>query len=277
MDKLLFGTAGIPTSTKDRNTVEGIKQIKNLGLGAMELEFVRSINITKEKSVEVKKTAQENGVVLTCHAPYFINLNAVEKIKVSASIKRILDSARILNLCGGWSVCFHPGYYLKLEKEKVYETVKKNLKEVFATLKKEDINIWVRPETTGRETAFGNIYELIKLSTEFETMLPCIDFAHLHARSCGKFNTTEEFRDVLAETEKQLGKRALENMHIHLAGINYSSKGELNHLNLKDSDMNYKALLAVWKEFKIKGAVISESPNIEQDAMTVKEVYEKCK
>lgn len=273
MDKLLFGTAGIPFCTKERNTINGILQVKELGLGAMELEFVHSVNISEEKAKEVKKTAEEQEVTLTCHAPYYINLNAAEKSKLNASIKRILDSARILNLCGGWSVCFHPGYYVQMEKEKVYETIKKNLREVIKTLHNEGVNIWVRPETTGRATAFGDIYELIKLSTEFEQVLPCIDFAHLHARSSGKFNTPEEFKEVLSMVEKKLGKKALENMHIHIAGINYGDKGELNHLNLKDSDINYKALLKVWKEFKIEGVVISESPNIEQDALMLQEVY----
>ena len=277
MDKLLFGTAGIPITAKERNTIEGIKQVNRLGLGVMELEFVRSINITPEKAIEVKKTAQENNIVLTCHAPYFINLNAMEKTIVRASIKRIVNSAGILQLCSGWSLCFHPGYYLKLEKEKVYDTVKKNLKEVFAILKNENINVWIRPETTGRATAFGDIHELIRLSAEFENMLPCIDFAHLHARSIGKFNTAEEFHTIFAEIEKKLGKKALENMHIHMAGINYGDKGELNHLNLKDSDLNYKALGKTWKDFKIKGAVISESPNIEKDALLIKEEYEKCR
>lgn len=274
MDKLRFGTAGIPTSTKDRNTPNGIVQINKLGLAAMELEFVHSINISKDKAPEIAKIAKEQDVVLTCHAPYYINLNAEEKPKIAASMKRIADSARTLSLCGGWSVCFHPGYYMKTTKEKAYEAVKKHLKEVMTTLTKEGIDIWVRPETTGRGTAFGDVYELIKLSSEVENVLPCIDFAHLHARSVGKYNTLDEFSEVLTTVEKQIGKEALQNMHIHLAGINYGDKGELNHLNLKQSDMNYKDLVKTWKDFKIKGVVISESLNIEKDAQLLREEYQ---
>ena len=110
MEKLLFGTAGIPASSSGPTAV-GIGDVKKLGLGAMELEFVHSINISKEKAPEIKKAAEQNNIVLTCHAPYFINLNSLEKPKLKASIQRILGSARILNLCGGWSVCFHPGFY----------------------------------------------------------------------------------------------------------------------------------------------------------------------
>ncbi|HIH41915.1 TPA: AP endonuclease, partial [Candidatus Woesearchaeota archaeon] len=43
---------------------------------------------------------------------------------------------------------------------------------------------------------------------------------------------------------------------------------------LEESDMNYKELLKVWKEFDIRGCVISESPNIEEDALLMKKYYE---
>ena len=112
------------------------------------------------------------------------------------------------------------------------------------------------------------------MSSEIEQVLPCIDFAHLHARSNGKYNTLNEFREIFEKTEKNLGKKALENMHIHMSGIRYSEKGERNHLELKDSDMNYKDLIKIFKEFKIKGVVVSESPNIEKDALLMKRIYE---
>ena len=150
INELLFGTAGIPLSAEPRTTVDGIRHVRKLGLSAMELEFVRSVNISKEKAPEVKKAAEENNIILTCHAPYFINLNSLEKAKVKASIERILNSARILNLCGGYSVCFHAGFYMGQEPKKAYETVKLNLKEIISTLKKEGVEIWIRPETTGK-------------------------------------------------------------------------------------------------------------------------------
>ena len=107
--------------------------------------------------------------------------------------------------------------------------------------------------------------------------MPCIDFSHLHARSIGKNNTYEEFKQNLVDVEKGLGKEALNKMHIHLAGIEYGPKGERHHLELDQSDMNYQDLLKVFKEFKIKGTVISESPNIEQDALLLQKSYKELK
>ena len=96
MDKLLFGTAGIPASTQPRNTGEGIKRVRELGLSAMELEFVRSVNISLEKAKEIAAIQKKEEIALTAHAPYFINLNAMEAEKRTASVERIINSARVL-------------------------------------------------------------------------------------------------------------------------------------------------------------------------------------
>ncbi|HLD97056.1 MAG TPA: TIM barrel protein [Candidatus Nanoarchaeia archaeon] len=274
MTKLLFGTAGIPMAAKGTDTASGIKAVRGLGLDALELEFVQSVNISRENAPKIKEVAEKEDVALTCHAPYYINLNAADAAKLEASKKRLVKAAEIAWLCGGRSVAFHPGYYLGEAKEKVYDKVKQQLKEVVDELKNIGCDIVVRPETTGKRTQFGDLNEIMKLSQELEQVLPCIDYAHMHAREQNN-NSASEFNDILAAVERELGKEALKNMHIQIAGVNYSDKGELNHLELKESDLNYNGIVESWKEFKIAGIVISESPNIEGDAIMLKNLFER--
>ncbi len=275
MDKLRFGTSGIPLSTQKKGTLEGIKRVRELNLDAMELEFVRSIYIKKDQTEEIKQTAEKENIVLTCHSPYFINLNSSDKKKFYASIGYIKNSAMIASLCGGYSVCFHPGYYQKQDPKIVYEKIKEALKIISKDVKEFDKKIWIRPETTGKISQFGTIHEILNLSLEFDNVLPCIDWSHLHAWSNGKFNTKEEFTDVLTLMESKLGRKALDNVHFHCQGIEYSEKGERWHKNLKDSDLKYQELLNTWKEFKLKGVVIAESPNVEDDALLMNNLYYK--
>ena len=273
MDSLLFGTGGIPISTKKPDVYSGIKQVNSLKLGAMELEFVHSVFIKKDNAEQVKETAKKENIVLTAHASYYINLNSEEKQKIGISKSNIINAAKIAYLCGGYSVVFHPGYYMKSTHEQAYERFKKEMKYIMDFLRNENIKIWVRPETTGKISQIGSFEECLKISQEFDNVLPCIDFAHLHSRTNGKNNTHQEFREILTRYEKALGKKALENMHIHMSGINYGEKGEKNHLELKDSDMNYKDLMKTLKEFKCRGVVICESPNLEEDALLMKKTY----
>lgn len=275
MDKLRFGTAGIPISTPDSSTVNGIKHVRELGLDCMELEFVRSVNITEQKAPLVKATAKNQDVDLTCHGEYYINLNSQEKAKLEASKYRIYHAAKIASLCGAKSVTFHAAYYLNQLPELVYQKVKEGIKEVLRKLNEEGHHILLRPETTGKTVQWGSLKEIIRLSQELESVLPCIDFSHLYARSIGKSNTKEEFREMLSQIESGLGRAALDNMHIHMSGVHYSEKGERWHLNLSQSQFNYQDLLNVWKEFKVKGIVISESPNIEKDALLLQDYWSK--
>ncbi|MBI2565086.1 TIM barrel protein [Candidatus Woesearchaeota archaeon] len=275
MNKLLFGTAGIPCSTpKPSDTIKGIEQVKKLGLDTMELEFVRSINIKEDKAEQVRSVAKKNEVVLTCHGQYFVNLNAHEKSVLEASKKRIIDACKIADKAGVWSICYHMAYYMKDAKKIAYEQIKKAVKEILQKLENNGINIWLRPETGGKLSQFGEIDELIKLSQDFQQVLPCIDWAHHYSRSLGKINSYERFREIAIELEKHLGRNALDNMHCHMEGIEYTDKGEKNHVNLKDCPIDYKAVVKVWKEFKMKGVITCESPNIEEDALLLKKTYE---
>ncbi|PIN69495.1 hypothetical protein COV93_05435 [Candidatus Woesearchaeota archaeon CG11_big_fil_rev_8_21_14_0_20_43_8] len=273
LDRLRFGTAGIPISCPVRSTADGVAYVRKLGLDCMEMEFVRGVNVKEHAAEAIKKAAVENDIALTCHAPYYINLNSLEKEKITASIKRILDSARISALCGGRSVVFHAAYYMELEKDGVYNIVKKRLKDILASLKDEDIDIMLRPETTGKGTQFGDLKELLSMSAELDGVMPCVDFAHLHARTVGKMNTYDEFSSILSSVEEALGKSGLYNMHMHMAGIEYGQKGEKNHLILKDSDFNYKDLMRALKDFDVRGTLVCESPNIEVDARLMQKHY----
>ncbi len=273
MAGLLFGTGGVPHSAKQPSTVSGIKRLSEMGLGCMELEFVRGVKMSEAAAYEVAVASVRSGIKLSAHAPYFINLNAREPEKIRASQERLLKTARIACLCGAESVVFHAAFYLGDSPRKTYSTVKKYLAEILDKLRKEDNQVWLRPEVTGKPSQFGAVAEILDLCGELNGLAPCIDFAHLHART-RRANSYPEFTSVLAQIEERLGRRSLDNMHIHLSGIRYGNKGELSHLNLRESDLEYAQLLRALKEHDAKGLVICESPNLEEDAQLLKITYE---
>ncbi len=281
MDKLRFGTAGLPITHPPVRYPEGLRVLRRLGpkssdgLDHMEIEYVYGVRMSQQVAGQVRKVAMEEDITLTAHGPYYINLNAKESRKVEASIKRVLDTARRGATAGAFSVTFHPAFYLKMPPEHVYRTVRKRLEEIVETLEQENIGIRISPETTGKPSQFGSLEELISLAEETEGVGLCIDFSHLHARSGGRLNTCNEFREILVKVEGRLGKEMLKSMHIHLSGIAYTAKGEKNHLLLRYSDMNYPELFRVFHEFEIAGAVVCESPNLQGDALLMKREYLK--
>jgi deoxyribonuclease-4 len=274
MEKLLFGTGGTPHSSKTPSTIDGIRRIAELGLGCMEMEFVRGVKMGEAAARLVAETAAKEGVRLSAHAPYFINLNAREPEKITASQGRILQTARIAAICGAESIIFHAAYYLGDPPEKTYVTVKKYLAEVMSQLRRENNRVWVRPEVMGKPSEFGTVDEILSLCAELEGVGIGMDFAHWHARS-GGFNSYAEFASVLQQIKQRLGETALNNMHIHVSGIAYGKKGERKHLNLSESDLKYTELLKALKDFGAKGIVICESPSLEEDALLLQETYHR--
>lgn len=271
-DKLNFITAGMPIRTGKGSYPQAFDVLKEMNLDGMELEFVHGVRMSDDNRIFVKEMAK--NFVITAHGPFYINLNSKEEEKIEASVQRIIDTAAVAAQAGAFSITYHAAFYMGRDKETVFEQVKTQTKRIIDILENEKIKVWVRPETTGKATQWGDIDEIINLSKEFEQVLPCVDFSHLHARSAGEYNTYDEFSKVLEKMGNNIGQYALENFHGHLAGIEYTAKGEKQHLNLENSDMNYRDLIKVMKEFGVKGALVCESPNIEDDCKLLKNYYE---
>jgi deoxyribonuclease-4 len=238
----------------------------------MEIEFVHGVRMGEASARQVAEVAAREGIKLSAHAPYFLNFNAHEPEKIRVSQDRLLQTARIASLCGAQSVVFHTAFYLGDPPGEVYSTIKKYLEEVMHQLKQENNRVCIRPEVMGKNSQFGTVEEILNLCTELEGLAPCLDFAHWHART-GVFNTYQEFASVLQQIKERLGRAALDDMHIHFSGIHYGGKGEIKHLNLQDSDLQYVELLKALKEYEVKGLVICESPNLEGDALLLQATY----
>lgn len=273
-DKLLFGTAGVPNSTvKKSNPVEGVRRIHALGLDCMQLEFAHGVRMKEEVSSALRKVSYELNIPLTSHGPYYINLNAREQDKIDSSVERIIQTAKISDLCGAESMTFHAAFYMKDSPYDVFDLVEKSLNVIEERLSKLDIEIELRPELTGKTSQFGSLDELIQLAKLVGSCKPCLDFSHLYART-NEYNSYAEFTTILDRLKAELGEKSLQNMHIHISGISSNSKGDLKHLNLGQSDFNWKDLIKALKDYKCAGYMICNSPNLEVDAKLLKDYYE---
>lgn len=276
MAKLHFATGGIPLSTKKRSTLEGVKRIHELGLDAMELEFGRGVRMSQETAEELREVSQDLGVKLTAHGPYYVNLAAIEPRKRGASRSYIEQTAQVCDWVGADRCTFHPAAYLKREAEVVYAEVKEQLIKLQQELAQKELShIRISPELTGKPTQFGNPEELIRLHRELPDIHFCIDFAHLQARTGGAKNGYDDFSVLLRQISDGCGDGYLSNLYMHMSGIEFSEKGEKKHLELKDASIDWQGLMKALREFEVGGVLICESPNLETDALRMKEYFEK--
>jgi deoxyribonuclease-4 len=270
--KLLFGTAGVPLSAPASTTLAAIDHIKKLGLDCLEVEFVKGVKMGNDTAQLIGRRAAALGIRLSVHAPYYINLNSAEQGTRLASQERLISSARLARSLGAKSLVFHIGYYGHDSPETTYENVKSALRNVVSILRSENNPVTLRPETMGKTSQFGSLDEILALCREVDGLLPCFDFSHLHARERTE-NSYRHYHHVLRKIEKKLGPRAIGDMHIHIAGILYGEKGEIKHLDLNKSDFNFDGWLQALRDVAATGMVICESPNLETDALMLKDLY----
>jgi deoxyribonuclease-4 len=273
-----FGTVGAPSSTPASGTVAAIQHTKALGLEHLEIAWVQSVSVTDKTCAEIKAAAEEYGISLSIHAPYFINLNSQTPEKMANSDARLIKAAQKGFLAGAKDIVFHPASYHGKPPEDVYPIVRDQLAMLADKLKKEGVAVTLRPETMGRVALFGSLEECVQLAKDVEGVKPCIDWAHLHARRTdGSFNSYEEFAGALAYVRDQLGEDALQTVHFHLSGIAYTDKGEKMHLPLNEADLRYRDLLQAFVDFGVSGTAGVEAPDPfhVEDALVFQATYKR--
>jgi deoxyribonuclease-4 len=241
--------------------VAAIYHIREIGLQHLEIAWVQSVRVSDEMCAQIKQAATTCGITLSIHAPYYINLNSQTAELMEKSDARLLAAARKGYLAGARDIVFHPGSYHNQPPEQVYERARQKLIEITGILRAEGVDVYLRPETMGKSAMFGNLDEVLQLSRDVPGVLPCIDWAHLHARmGDGSFNSYDEFADALRRVRAALGEDGMKRLHFHLSGIAYTSKGEKEHVPLIESDLHYRELVQAFVDFEVAGTAGVEAP-----------------
>lgn len=267
--KIFLGPAGIPTEAKVYDTAEGIRTVAKIGLNAMEVEFVQTVYLNKKQAEKIGEIAKENGVKLSIHAPYYINLNSADPKIITASRKRIFDCADRGERMGAEAIAIHAAYYGRSSEEETFETVKENFLQILDEMKLAGIkNVKLGVETMGKQSQFGSLEEVVKLHKEVKQVIPYIDWAHLFVRNNGDINYAEIF-DVLEKLK--LGK-----IHSHFEGVDKNKDGRFVDVHTPiNSHPPFEPLAREILKRKIDITIISESPIIEKDSLKMKRVFEK--
>ncbi len=272
-----FGTVGTPLSTpkKPGGSVGAILRLNELGLDALELGWVRAVRVSPETCAQIQKTAEERGVQISVHAPYYINLNA-DDAEWPKSRQRLMDAAHYGNLAGATDIIFHPGSYFEKPAPEVLPLAIERLAGCVSDLRAADNPVFLRPETMGKSAMIGSVEDVLEMSREIKGVKPCMDFAHLHARpGDGSMNTYDEWARVLEVYGKSLGEQALQELHIHVSGIQYGPKGEKEHLKFEQADLDLAGLLRALRDFQCRGRMLCESPVMEDDTLVLKKAWQE--
>ncbi|MBE6729630.1 MAG: endonuclease IV [Ruminococcaceae bacterium] len=275
-----FGPAGNSESFTlmgYKHSLQVPEYLVKMGLDHFEYQCGRGVNIGEDKAVAFGEKAKENGISLSLHAPYYISMSSVEEEKRLNSVNYILQSARAVNAMGGNRIIVHTGSCGKISREEALSLASDTMKIALEALKTENLShIHICPETMGKINQLGTLEEVISLCEIDESIIPCIDFGHLNARTLGSIKGKEQYIEILDLIENRLGSDRTKVFHSHFSKIEYTSGGEKRHLTFEDDvyGPSYEPLMELIYKKNYSPIFVCESAGTQaEDALAMKKYY----
>ena len=275
-----FGPGGNPPSfygQGHKSSLEIPAWLKNQGLDAYEYECVRGVKISQATAANLGTLARANGVSLSVHAPYYINLAAEDESMRARSREHILKSLRAAAWMGARAVVFHAATSAVRDRPAVLDRVVRELDRVATDAAGEGLDpSLMRPETLGKPSQLGLLEDILTMCRAVDGLRPAIDFGHLHAATRGSLVSREDFRRVLDRVVQVLGPEVPADWHIHFSPLEYGAAGEIRHRTTEDPGFGpaFGPLAEVLWEMRADGTVICESLDRQaEDALVFQKIY----
>ncbi len=264
-----FGPAGYPKVSSKSDPEASLKYTRDLGLDALEVEFVRGARITEERARAIGKCAKDLDIRLSCHAPYFISFNSDNPETVDKSVDWVIDTVKAAHWLGAYIIVIHAAAYGSHPETATANVIKglQRCRDRMDDLDIHDVTLGV--ETMGKKGQFGTLKEIAEVMDSVDGVHPVLDVAHVHARGVGCLKTYQDMSDLVEEFFPLTGKTA----HFHISCIKYGEKGEISHLPLSEKDPDMQMLADVLQDSDKDCNFICESPLIEQDAVVFRDMF----
>ncbi|MBR1584619.1 MAG: TIM barrel protein [Clostridia bacterium] len=276
-----FGPAGNSESFYAqgyKSTWQEPQWLRGMGLSAYEYSFGRGVNLSVEAAEKIAAEARTYDVAVSAHAPYFINLANLDPDKREASFRNITESARLVCCLGGDRVVVHVGAVMKLDRKEALAHCRDGLREAYRRLEDQGLGrVHLCPETMGRPSQIGDLTETLDFCLLDERLIPCIDFAHLHALGHGALKGAADFAAVLDQLERTLGLSRARQLHIHFSTIEFTAAGEKRHRTFAETEYGprFEHLAPLLKARGYEARVICECKGtMAEDAREMKRMYD---
>lgn len=258
-----YGTYKKNVCTSYSDVIETIEELYRVGFKAFMIPhnvFTNISSITelyKEHYTDIlrmKNLASKYNIELSMHVSRFPEEPYLtERLRIYFNISNVCDM-RIL--------CLHPIFYPMMPKDQALKLVSYKINEIVNEIAfKSKIGI----ENTGRIYELGSLEDIVEIHRRTHHTEPVINFAHLHARSCGGMQTVNDFKKAIEFVSKQSRHNFVRNAFTIFSGITYNPSGEIEHVSLRESDMNLETFIKVVMGMNIKGTLIFQLPEREKE------------
>jgi deoxyribonuclease-4 len=277
-----FGPSGNSESFYEQGNKSSVQMpawLAGMGLNAYEYQCSKGIKVSEQTARNIGEEALKNGIFLSIHAPYYINMASEEEEKRINSKNYILETLTVARWMGAKRIVVHTGSYSKVDRKWALQMACKVMKEVLAEARGQALDdIVICPEVLGKQNQLGSLEEILEMCKIDERLIPTVDFGHIHARGLGSLNSVEDFEEVLNKIENALGSERLKNLHCHFSRVEFTKGGEKRHWTIDDIQFgpDFEHLAIAIHKKKMEPVIICESrDNMAEDALKLKKIYER--
>lgn len=231
-----FGPAGNAADFPYKTSERAPAWIAAQGLDCYEYQCGKGVHIGEESARRIGAAAELAGIVLSLHAPYFINLANPDPDSRQKTIGYITAACRAADWMGARRVVIHSGALMGRTRRQAMEIALPALSAVLAACDDTGFgHIALCPETMGKINQLGDLDEVLELCGLDERLIPCVDFGHLYARSLGREDGEEAMARILDKMSAALGQERASRFHSHFSHIEFTPKGgEKCHRTFED-------------------------------------------
>ncbi len=275
-----FGPAGNAENFPYRSSADAPRWLRELGLDCYEYQCGKGVHVGEATARKIGVAAAENGITLSLHAPYFINLANPDPEALQKTIGCITGACLVASRMGAGRVIIHSGALMKRTRRAAQDIALHSLREVIRACDDAGFGgLTLCPETMGKINQLGDLDEVLELCTLDERLVPCVDFGHLYARSLGADDGAEAMERMLDRMKEVLGEARASCFHSHFSHIEFTPNGGEKCHRTFDDDGGYgpdwTPLAAAVARRGWSPTFICESAGTQaEDALTMKKVYQ---
>jgi len=276
----LFGVAGNCDdyyAAGHKSSLNMPQYLRENGLSVYEYQCGKGVKISAKTASEIGQAAENNNIMLTVHAPYYISLSSdIEETRLK-SVKYITDTLEAARNLGAKRIVVHAGSCAKMSRAAAVELAKDTLKRSIAEAENLGLaDIHICPETMGKINQLGTVEEVVELCKIDERLIPCIDFGHVNARTLGGLCTKVDFEQIFDLMENGLGRERASLFHSHYSRIEFTDGGEKKHHTFADIEYGpeFEPIAEIIAEQGLSPVIICESRGTQtRDAVAMQEIY----
>ena len=275
-----FGPAGNAMSFPYKSSVDAPRWLQEVGLDCYEYQCGKGVRVKEDTAVALGRQAQAHGIALSLHAPYFINLANPDPESQEKTLGYITSACLVADQMGATRVVIHSGALMKRTREEAMAIALPFLKDIVAVCQDQGVgHIALCPETMGKINQLGDLDEVLRLCQVHESLIPCVDFGHLYARSLGADQGAEAVERMLSRMESELGADRASRFHSHFSHIEFTPNGGEKCHRTFDDDGGYgpdwEPLAQAVARRGWSPTFICESAGTQaEDAVTMKRIYQ---